>query len=80
MGFVSDALPGGTGSRALTVVDNHVRDCLAIEAAQSLAADNVVRMLSNITKENHQHLLRTQVDNGPELVPVVLDNRHVKTL
>ncbi len=42
MDFVSDALFDGRKFRALTVVDNHTRECLAIEVAQLLTGDDVV--------------------------------------
>lgn len=73
MDFVSDALFDGKKFRALTVVDNHTRECLAIEVAQSLTGDDVVRVLTNIAKERRQYPLRTQADNGPEFVSLVLD-------
>ena len=73
MDFVSDALFDGRKFRALTVVDNHTRECLAIEVAQSLTGDDVVRVLANIAKERHQYPLRAQADNGPEFVSLVLD-------
>ena len=73
MDFVSDALFDGRKFRASTVVDNHTRECLAIEVAQSLTGDDVVRVLTNIAKERHQYPLRTQADNGPEFVSLTLD-------
>jgi putative transposase len=74
MDFVSDALFDGRKFRALTVVDNHTRECLAIEVAQSPTGDDVVRVLTNIAKERRQYPLRTQADNGPEFVSLALDN------
>ncbi len=73
MDFLSDALFDGKKFRALTVVDNHTRECLAIEVAQSLTDDDVVRVLTNIAKERRQYPLRTQADNGPEFVSLILD-------
>jgi putative transposase len=73
MDFVSDALFDGRKFRALTVVDNHTRECLAIEVAQSLTGDDVVRVLTNIAKERHQYPLHAQADNGPEFVSLALD-------
>jgi len=73
MDFVSDALFDGRKFRALTVVDNHTRECLAIEVAQSLTGDDVVRVLTNIAKKRHQYPLRTQADNGPEFISLALD-------
>jgi putative transposase len=51
--FLSDVLLDGRKFRALTVVHNHTRECLAIEVAKSLTGDDVVRMLTNIAKERH---------------------------
>jgi len=73
MDFVSDALFDGRKFRALTVVDNYTRECLAIEVAQSLTGDDVVRVLTNIAKERRQYPLRIQTDNGPEFVSLALD-------
>lgn len=73
MDFVSDALFDGRKFRALNVVDNHTRECLAIEVAQSLTGDDVVRVLANIAKERHQYPLRAQADNGPEFDSLALD-------
>jgi len=73
MDFVSDALFDGRKFRALTVVDNHTRECLAIEVAQSLTGDDVVRVLTNIAKERRKYPLRIQTDNGPEFVSLALD-------
>ena len=42
MDFVSDALYDGRRLRALTVIDNHTRECLAIEVGQSLTGEDVV--------------------------------------
>jgi len=45
MDFVSDALFNGSKFRALTVVDNHTRECLMIKIGQSLKGDDVVTAL-----------------------------------
>jgi putative transposase len=73
MDFVSDALFDGRKFRALTVVDNHTRECLTIDVIQSLTGDDDVRVLTNIAKERHQYPLCTQADNGPEFVSLALD-------
>jgi len=49
MDFVADALFDGRRLRALTVVDNYTRECLAIEVGQSLKRDDVVGTLLHIT-------------------------------
>lgn len=73
MDFVSNALFDGKKIRSLTVVDSFTRECLAIEVAQSLTGDNVVRVLTKITHERNQTPLRIQADNGPEFVSLILD-------
>jgi len=46
--FVVDQLAGGRRFRALTVVDIYTRECLAIEAGQSLKGKDVVKALNRI--------------------------------
>jgi putative transposase len=47
--FVADALFDGRRLRALTVVDNYTRECLAIEVGPGLKGEDVVRTLTRIT-------------------------------
>jgi putative transposase len=51
MDFVADALFDGRRLRALTVVDNYTRECLAIEVGQSLKGEDVVAVLEAIKTE-----------------------------
>ena len=46
--FVADQLADGRRFRALTMVDVYTRECLAIEAGQSLKGEDVVRVLNRI--------------------------------
>lgn len=48
MDFVADALFDGRRLRALTIVDNYTRECLAIEVGSSLKGDDVVSALTRI--------------------------------
>jgi putative transposase len=73
MDFVSDALFDGKNFRALTVVDNFTRECLAIEVAPSLTGEDVVRVLTRIGQDPGEYPTRTQADNGPEFVSLILD-------
>ena len=73
MDFVSDALFNGNKFRALTLVDNHTRECLAIQVGQSLTGDNVVTVLQEICRTRQRWPQRIQVDNGPEFVSLSLD-------
>ncbi len=51
MDSVSDPQFNGKKFRALTIVDNYSRECLAIEVGQSLTGDQVVRTLERITHQ-----------------------------
>lgn len=72
MDFVSNALFDGCRFRALTVVDNFTRECLAIEVAQNLRGEDVVATLQRL-RERRVLPARIQVDNGPEFISMTLD-------
>jgi putative transposase len=72
MDFVADALFDGQRFRALTIVDNFTRECLAIEVAASLRGDDVVATLDHL-RQLRRGPARIQVDNGPEFISMVLD-------
>ena len=72
MDFVSDALFNGRRLRALTVIDNYTRECLAIEAGSGITGQQVADVLDRIG------LTRTLpgtifCDNGPEFISKSLD-------
>ncbi len=73
MDFVSDALFNGKKFRALTLVDNHTRECLAIVVGQSLTGACVAEALSNVIASGRELPKRIQTDNGPEFISVALD-------
>ncbi len=50
MDFVSDTLSCGRRFRALTIVDCHSRECLALEVDSSLSGERVVRVLERLKK------------------------------
>lgn len=64
MDFVSDALFDGRKSRALTIVDNFSRECLAIVPGHSLKGSDVVIALEKIRMERGIVPSRIQTDNG----------------
>lgn len=68
MDFVSDNLFNGRRFRALTVVDNFSRECLAIHAGKSLKGEDVVRIMEALRVP-----VRIQVDNGSEFISKSLD-------
>ena len=70
--FVADALFDGRRLRALTVVDNYTRECLAIEVGPNLKGDDVVRTLMRITASRGKP--RTiKSDNGSEFISKAMD-------
>jgi putative transposase len=72
MDFVSDTLSCGRRFRALTIVDCHSRECLALEVDTSLNGERVVRVLERL-KETRGLPAVIQTDNGPEFTGHALD-------
>ena len=73
MDFVSDQLFDGSKFRALTVVDNYSRKCLAIHAGKSLKGKDVVHVMDVITEYGKNVPERIKVDNGSEFISKHLD-------
>lgn len=73
MDFVADQLFDGRKFRALTVVDNYSRKCLAIEADQGLRGEQVVGVMEALKAHYGQSPNRIQVDNGSEFISKALD-------
>lgn len=62
---MSDSFYSGGRFRLLTIIDDHNRECLALEADTSLPALRVIRTLDRIAESRGlPHSIR--VDNGPE--------------
>jgi putative transposase len=72
MDFVSDTLSCGRRFRALSVIDCHSRECLALEVDTSLTGERVVRVLERL-KETRGLPAVIQTDNGPEFTGHALD-------
>lgn len=72
MDFVCDSLFDGRRFRALTIVDNYSRECLAIEAGQSIKGEDVAAVMDQLVKERGVPD-RIQCDNGSEFISKVLD-------
>lgn len=65
MDFVMDGLATGRAVRALTVVDEYTRECLAIEVDSCLSSRRVTRVLEWVIQQRGKpEALRC--DNGPE--------------
>jgi putative transposase len=72
MDFMSDVLSNGRRFRTLNIVDDHSRECPAIEVDTSLPGVRVVRVLDRLAEI--RGLPRAiVVDNGPELISKALD-------
>ncbi len=65
-------LVGGQRFRLLKRVDNHNRESLAMEVGQQLTADDVVRILEQVTVQRGKPQT-SRVDNGPEFISRSLD-------
>jgi putative transposase len=72
MDFVCDNLFNGRRFRALTVVDNFSRECVAIRAGQSIRGQDVVAVMTQLGLERGVPQ-RIQCDNGSEFISKVLD-------
>ena len=73
MDFVADSLFNGRRIRALTVVDNFSRECLAIHVEQSIRGEHVVDIMEQLKLREQRVPLRIQVDNGSEFISKTLD-------
>jgi putative transposase len=73
MDFVADQLFDGRKFRALTIVDNFSRQCLAIHVGQSLKGEDIVGVMEQIKYEQKTVPIRIQVDNGSEFISKALD-------
>lgn len=67
MDFMSDTLYGGRRFRTLNILDEGVREGLAIEVDTSLPAERVVRVLEQVVSWRGQPQA-IRLDNGPELI------------
>lgn len=73
MDFVADALFDGRRFRALTVVDNYSRQCLAIHVDSAIKGSDVTEIVARISEQVEQTPDRIQVDNGSEFISKALD-------
>jgi putative transposase len=65
--FMSDTLSGGRRFRTLNILDEGVREVLAIEVDTSLPAERVIRVLEQVTAWRGQPQA-IRLDNGPEFL------------
>jgi transposase InsO family protein len=81
--FVADRTSDGRAFRMLTIVDEHTRECLAIDVARKLKSEDVLERLSDLfIRRRVPKYIRS--DNGPEFtankVREWLNHVEVKTL
>ncbi len=63
--FVMDRTSDGQSFRMLTLIDEHTRECLAIDVARSLKSEDVLERLSDLfVRRGVPKYIRS--DNGPE--------------
>jgi putative transposase len=63
--FVADRTSDGRAFRMLTIVDEHTRECLAIDVARKLKSEDVLERLSDLfIRRRVPKYIRS--DNGPE--------------
>lgn len=72
MDFVTDNIITGRRFRALTIVDDYSRECLAIEVDTSLGGRRVVAVLERLAQIRGLPGIIT-IDNGPEFAGRALD-------
>ena len=73
MDFVADSLFNGRRIRALTVVDNFSRECLAIHVGHSIRGEHVVSVMEAIRRFVGRTPDRIQTDNGSEFISKSMD-------
>lgn len=72
MDFVSDALFGRRGLRALTLLDIYTRESLAIEVDKSIAGEDVADIFRRVVNQRVAPA-RIRPDNCPKFVSNALD-------
>jgi putative transposase len=70
--FVSDSLMNGRRFRALTIVDDHSRECPAIEVDTSLPTERVIEVLERVGR-TRGFPKAIVTDNGPEFISRAFD-------
>ena len=73
MDFVADQTFDGRKFRALTIVDDFSRKCIAIHTQQSIKGDDVVSVLDRIKEVKGYKPDRIQVNNDNEFISKALD-------
>ena len=71
MDFVQDRTVDGRPLRMLVVIDEHTRECLALDVGRRCPGEDIVMVLDELTaiRGAPAHI---RSDNGPEFIPTVL--------
>jgi putative transposase len=75
--FVGDTLASGRTFRALNIVDDYTRECVAIEVDLSLPGERVARVLDRLAAGGQKPKVIV-LNNGPELTSRALDQWAVR--
>ena len=81
--FVADRTEAGSAFRILTLIDEHMCQCLTANVAWSIRPQDVMRVLENVMRQHGtpQHI---RIDNGPEFIAHAIEDwlqeRQIKTL
>lgn len=70
--FMSDQLVNRQRIRVLVVIDEFTRELIALRAARSFTASDVVRVLDEVRREAGRAPRSLRSDNGPEFIAVEL--------
>ena len=70
----------GRRIRALTVVDNFSRECVAIQAGKSMKGEDMVGVMERLRVPDKRLPVRIQTDNGSEFISKSLDNGCMSTV
>lgn len=66
--FIEDATVEGRKVRLLSIIDEHSRECLLLEAARSFPAERVIDCLERLLTTTGRRPMHLRSDNGPEFI------------
>lgn len=72
--FLFDRTSDGRSLKWLSLVDEHTRECLALEARRSMTAEAIREILVTVAAERGGPPHRVRSDNGPEFAAEVVRN------
>jgi transposase InsO family protein len=66
--FIFDRTADGRSLKWLSLIDEHTRECLALEARRRMTADEIREILAGVAARRGAVPCRVRSDNGPEFV------------